>query len=182
MFDMADEITKYEDLPDKAVDAGDVKEYEKPEPPPNPSVIMLPGQTTNKTYLRKTVNIKAPKEPRVPKIISALPSILPKERKTNELDDLFEVPQDEDNDINTDDLFKLDNQDFNLDKNIDDLVETPQEILEGPKPEDEDVYIEDLVEMPTDLLMNGKPKRKPIQKKFSRTAKPFNYPVVGGIQ
>jgi hypothetical protein len=179
---MAEEITKYEDLPDTAVDAGDVKEYEKPETPPSPSIMMLPGQTTNKTYLRKTVNIKEPKEKKPPKIISMLPAVLPKQRKTNELDDLFDVPQEEDNDVYVDDLFEVDDQSFNLDKNIDDLVETPPEMFDGPKDNDEDVYVDDLVDVPKELLSSDAPKRK-TAKKYSRTSKMVNYPTsMGGLQ
>jgi hypothetical protein len=60
--------------------------------------------------------------------------MIPKSAPKNELQDLFEVPKPEDNDMYTDDLFDVPEEDLGEEDNLDDLTKVSREDVMGRPP------------------------------------------------
>lgn len=82
-----------------------------------------------------------PEEPRKP--MFRLPSInIPEDLgarvqaniQGGDMDDLFEVPEEDDNDMYVDDLFEVDGEDLEFDTDISDIVSVSREDVIGRKP------------------------------------------------
>ena len=85
------------------------------------------------------------------------------EKPKDELADLFEVPQPEDNDMDTSDLFDAD-----IDPDIDDLIDTD---------------LDDLINVPNEAIMGTPPPPRKPKPKFRRTNRPYNPPtMLGGMR
>ncbi len=101
-------------------------------------------------------------EPAVEKTVDASGNVIwgpPKpEPPKRELDDLFAVPQDTDNDMYVDDLFELDEDDFEY--------------------EEED--LSDIAHVSREDIMGTPPKPRP--QRFRRTEKPHTPPTMGGLR
>lgn len=56
------------------------------------------------------------------------------EKPKSDMDDLFEVPEEDDNDMYTDDLFEVDEEDVEFDDDLSDLTRVTEEDIMGKKP------------------------------------------------
>lgn len=88
------------------------------------------------------------------------PLVRPEEPgRVHELDDLFEVPQPEDNDMEVDDLFEIPEEDIDFSDDLSDITQVTNEDVMGSPP---------------------KPKAQP---RFRRTTRPYYPPPsLGGIR
>ncbi len=82
------------------------------------------------------VSIPVPVTPVLEKTSTALwgPPEPKKEPPKSGLEDLFEVPEEEDNDMYIDDLFELDEEDFDLEEDLSDLTQVTDEDIMGKAP------------------------------------------------
>lgn len=116
------------------------------------------------TQVPTPTRIPIPVSPTIEKATDAAGNVLwgePKpEPPKNELDDMFAVPEPEDNDMYTDDLFEVEEEDVDLEDDLSDLTSVT----------DEDI-------------MGAPPKPRPPVMRYRRTSKRYNPPTsMGGIR
>jgi hypothetical protein len=104
----------------------------EPEPEPIPEIDEPSSAPASPRPIRAPIPIM-PALGRTGDILWGQPEQKP-ERPKSDMDDLFEVPQEDDNDMYTDDLFEVDEEDLDMDDDLSDLMTVSREDVMGKKP------------------------------------------------